>query len=122
MKILVVDDEITWIAPFARYMEKKHLIYIATNGADALKIFRSVRFNLVVTDVMMPKMCGIDLVKEIRKIDKSVPVIVITGQDEEWIDREAANLNVLSVMRKPLKVDAFLDTLREVESSVESTD
>lgn len=119
MKILVVDDEITWIAPFARFMEKKHLIYIATNGLDALKIFRSVKLDLVVTDVVMPRMCGIDFVREIRKSDEKVPIIVITGQEESWIDKESAKLAVTAVIRKPIKVEPFLDLLVKIEDIVE---
>ncbi len=78
--ILVVDDEITACKSCRDILSReKHAVKFATSAKDALKLLDEKSFDLVLTDLKMPEMDGIELLEEIRKKDSNMPVIVITG-------------------------------------------
>ncbi len=80
-RILIVDDEADLceaIGEFLRY--DGHDVATAPNGADALALLTASRFDVVVTDVIMPQLSGIELLHRIRESDSDVQVIVVTGE------------------------------------------
>jgi DNA-binding NtrC family response regulator len=80
VKILVVDDDKELADTLAEYLAK--LEYQATaayGGAEALTAFREGEYHLVVTDLMMPDMDGIELLGKVKQLDKKAIVLVITG-------------------------------------------
>ena len=87
MKILLVDDEKD-ILEFLSYNLKKagYNVYIANNGIDALKIAREVKPDLIVLDVMMPQMDGMQVCEEIRsdKLLQDIFVLFLTARSEEY--------------------------------------
>lgn len=83
MRILIVEDE-SAIADVERaYMEREgYFADIAANGVRGLELFRSISYDLVILDLMLPGMQGIDVCREIRKIS-SVPIIMVTARSGE---------------------------------------
>lgn len=78
--ILVVDDKETIRTPIAQLLEDDgYEVATATNGAEALALYEQERFPIVITDIYMPKMTGIDLLAAIKKIDEKTQVIVMTS-------------------------------------------
>ncbi len=78
--ILVVDDKEIIRNTIAQVLEDDGFEVVkAANGADALALFRQERFPIVITDIYMPKMTGIDLLAAIKKIDEKTQVIVMTS-------------------------------------------
>ncbi|MGD9009422.1 MAG: diguanylate cyclase [Desulfobacteraceae bacterium] len=78
--ILVVDHKETIRTDIARVLEDNgYEVATAANGVDALRLFQQERFPIVITDIYMPKMTGIDLLAAIKKIDEKTQVIVMTG-------------------------------------------
>ena len=79
-RILIVDDEEGMRRLLGRILTREgYDTTTAANGADALRLVASERFDLVVTDIKMPEMDGLQLLQEIRQYEPSLPVIVITA-------------------------------------------
>ncbi|RLA76351.1 MAG: hypothetical protein DRG78_19175 [Epsilonproteobacteria bacterium] len=77
-------------------------ITTAFNGEEALEKFKNNKFDLVITDIRMPKMNGIDLMKKIRKIDNDIPLIVSTAHKESELLIECIELGVNGYLLKPI--------------------
>ena len=71
MKILLVDDDIYSISALTNLLNYEHTLRIASNGRDALDSFSSDHYDVVLTDIQMPRMNGFDLVKAIREREES---------------------------------------------------
>ena len=83
INILVVDDEVRIRDLLGAYLAKEgYNIFYASNGKEALEIFKDNIINFVILDVMMPIMDGIVALKEMRKI-KNVPTLMLTAKSEE---------------------------------------
>lgn len=116
VKILVVDDESRMRKLVRDFLVKKDYDVIeAENGEDAIKIFWSdSKISLVILDVMMPKMNGWDVCKEIRDVSK-VPIIMLTAKSDERDELLGFELGVDEYISKPFspkilvaRVDALL--------------
>lgn len=77
--LLVDDNRLGLIARKSVLEELGHRITTAQEGAEALEHFQREHFDLVVTDYKMPRMNGVELIKKIRALDATVPVILISG-------------------------------------------
>ncbi|MSV36333.1 MAG: response regulator [Bryobacterales bacterium] len=79
-RILLVDDNANGLAARRSVLEELgHRITTATSGGDALELFSTHKFDLVVTDYKMPKMDGLDLIIRLRKQLPDLPIILISG-------------------------------------------
>lgn len=82
IKILVVEDEYNLRKAIVKTLETEGFsVSEACDGEDALDLFFNEHFDLIVTDIMMPNIDGNELVLEIRKTDKDVPIIMLTALD-----------------------------------------
>ena len=80
LRILIVDDEEELVAALAERLTLRGLeIQIATNGKDALKLVREHDFNVIVADVKMPGIGGLELTAAIKRHNPKLPVILFTG-------------------------------------------
>ncbi len=87
-------------------------IVVAANGAEATEIVRTMPVDAIVSDISMPEMSGIELLKAIRQRDADVPVVLITGSPDVESAMEAVRFGALLYLRKPVD----LDELRRVMS------
>ncbi|MDD4955301.1 MAG: response regulator [Candidatus Omnitrophica bacterium] len=102
-KILIVDDEVEIVDFLARFLQRLGVVAIkASNGQDALKKFNEEHPDSVFLDIQMPDKDGITLLKEIKKIDDSVKVIMITGKDDKELQAKAKKYGALDYITKPL--------------------
>ena len=116
-KILVVDDEVTIREVSRRVLHRLNFEPItATDGADALVHVAESREKLkaVVTDMHMPHMDGIGLVRAIRRMVPGLPVIVASGRLEESEKRELENLRIVGLLHKPFTQDELASVLEGV--------
>ncbi len=105
-KILVIDDEQS-MRDFLAIMLKKegHEVITAENGVDALKAVQSEIFDLVITDVKMPGLDGIGLLKAIKEVSSDTIVIMITAFATAETAVEAMKLGAYDYIMKPFKID-----------------
>ena len=101
MTILVVDDELLIRKVIREYLESENYkVLEAENGLDALSVLSSNKVNLIILDIMMPKMDGFACLEEIRKT-KDIPVIMLSAMKEETDKLNSFNLGVDDYVTKP---------------------
>lgn len=114
-KILVVDDE-----PIMRDVLKELLISkgyytcLAANGLEALEHLEDVKFDLVITDLRMPKMGGLELFDEMERRSFNIPVLVITGTPQEASKCEDRKRKFAGFLTKPFDLQDFLKTIESI--------
>ena len=117
--ILIIDDEKVVIKTLQKLLKKQgYEVTIAENGHQALKEVKNKDFHLIVCDVRMPEMNGVDTVKEIRRFLEGegktpVPEILITGYADEDKYKTAVDLKVAGYIYKPFDMDEFLDVIKK---------
>lgn len=116
-KILIVDDEVQIRESLKIFLERNgYTVTVASDGAEALLRISSELFNLVVMDIIMPEKDGVELLVEIRKVDKSMPVIAMTGGGrigkQNYLQMAKA-LGANAVLTKPYDLDEFLSIVKE---------
>ncbi|MBL7075639.1 response regulator, partial [candidate division KSB1 bacterium] len=110
-KILVVDDEIEiteFVGEFLK--EKGYHVITANDGFTALEKVKSEKPNLVLLDIKMPKMDGLETLKRIREIDLGVGVVMVTVIKDEEIGRRAMELGAFDFINKPIDLTQLENT------------
>src|SRR5512135_2683885 len=87
--ILIVDDEFAVRESFRMILKTHYEVHTAPGGEEALNIIRERKIHLVTLDLNMPRLSGIETLREIRKIDEEVPIIIITGYGTRQDQKEA---------------------------------
>lgn len=114
IKILWVDDEIDYLKPHIIFLEKKNYqVTTANNGQDALDIFDQENFDVVFLDENMPGLSGLEVLSEIKERKASVPVIMITKSEEEYIMEEAIGSKISDYLIKPVNPNQILLSLKK---------
>lgn len=107
LSVLFVEDDPVGSALIDKILEPLFSVrYGALNGLEGLQKFREHKPSLIVTDLMMPVMDGINMLREIRKEDQKTPVVLMTASLEHLHLVEAINLGVSKFLAKPLVRDA----------------
>ena len=117
--ILVVDDEPNICDASRRALNKQgYEIIVAANGTEAMGLFTQHRdkIKLILTDIMMPHMDGIEMIRQIRKLDPHIKVIAASGMvsasDSHQRLEELAALDVKIFLDKPFSIDQLLEAIR----------
>jgi DNA-binding response OmpR family regulator len=112
-KVLIVEDN----SGFSRVLkdEIEHSGYEAIavdNGVDALLRFLEGDIELILMDVVMPKLSGIDALRIIRKIDPAARVIIITGNPTDEMRKEAMKLGAVDFLTKPFSLKSLIEVIK----------
>jgi CheY-like chemotaxis protein/anti-sigma regulatory factor (Ser/Thr protein kinase) len=114
-RVLVVDDQEALRTLLARLLEREGFDPVqAENGAQAVEMYKSESPLVVVSDIMMPKMDGLALLNEIRRIDRNATVILMTGQGNEDVLLKALRGGATNFFKKPFNVRELIDEIRKV--------
>ncbi|MCL4538294.1 MAG: sigma-54 dependent transcriptional regulator [Bacteroidetes bacterium] len=117
-KLLIVDDEERAWKVLKINFQDRYDVLVAKNGAEAVKVLDKERVDAVLTDVKMPEMSGIELLKHVRKNSDWIPVVVMTAFGSVENAVEAMKAGAYDYILKPIKVeDAELVVKRAVEYS-----
>jgi len=103
--ILVVDDELSILESFRMILKENYRVLTALDGLKALEILRNECVNLVILDIMLPGMSGLEVLSEIRKIDNDVEVIMVTAVKAVKTAIEAMKLGASDYIIKPFDVE-----------------
>jgi len=93
-----------------------HQVVEACDGAEALELLNAQRFDLVITDFMMPRLNGLKLVEQLHPLQPQLPIIFITGYLSA-ISGKAILDNVAEVIPKPFELDVLRSTVQRVLES-----
>lgn len=114
-KILVIDDEPEILKTITIYLElEEYEVLTAENGQDGLEVFEQQKPTLVITDVKMPGMSGIDVLKKVKEIESDTEVIVITGHGDLEISVDALRLDASDFISKPVDIEHLLLSVKRV--------
>jgi excisionase family DNA binding protein len=110
-RVLVVDDEASIRDLLAKTLAlAEYDVDLAPDGRGALERLRIIPYDLLITDLRMPGVDGLSVIKEARRLKPDIPVIIITGFSTEASAIEAVNLGVSGYLTKPFRVPRVLAT------------
>jgi CheY-like chemotaxis protein len=114
--ILVVDDEpgIRTMVQF-ELSSQGHNIFTADSGVRALEVIRESPVDLIITDMRMPVMDGLDMLVQVRKTHPQVPVILMTGFVEDRVQK-VVELGVVGTLHKPFTLDQLSELVNKTLS------
>ena len=110
-KVLIVDD-----APFIRntlteWLETEYQILTAEDGEEGVEKFRRECFDAVLLDINMPKLGGVDALRQMREINNQTRIIMVTAVDRQEVINECKSLGALDYIMKPFGMDQILQAL-----------
>ena len=115
LKLLYVeDDKEARETTFMILEEFFDDITIAIDGKDGIEKFRNDKFDLVITDINMPNMNGLDMAQAIRDIDQSIPIVIISAHNEENIFLRSIQIGVNGYLLKPINIDQLVNVLFQI--------
>ena len=123
-KVLLVDDEpfildgLTHIIDWPEF--GLEIAGYALNGAEAVKVLDTTPIHILITDIKMPKMNGLELVQYIRDRNMPVKCIVLSGYSDFCYVKEAAKLGIENYLLKPVDTDELSQTLNNAVKNIES--
>lgn len=118
--ILIIDDEELIIKSLKKLLEKEgYSVFIAKNGQDAVIMAEEENFDLIVADIRMPGMNGVEAVQSIyQELDKRnlkrMPVIFITGYADAETKKKAQTLKPIAYIYKPFDMSELVDKVRDI--------
>ena len=111
--ILIIDDELSMREFLKILLEKDgHAVEVASNGAEAMRITADSNFDLIISDIRMPGMSGLELLAEIKKINSDLPVIMITAFASPEDAVTAMKNGAYDYITKPFKVEEIKKVIR----------
>ena len=114
VKLLIVDDEpkIRWM--LTACLESPDLeIAAASSGSEALTIISQAHPQLMILDVKMPGMDGLEVLRQVRVTTPQIGVLFLTGYDDDAIEQQASQLGALGVIHKPLVFSEIRQTIQQ---------
>ncbi|MDD5674746.1 MAG: response regulator [Chitinivibrionales bacterium] len=118
IQLLVVDDEKAICTILGQYLQKNnYTVFTAGSGDEALKIIEQNKIDLVLTDIKMPGMSGVELLKWIREHNRSIPVLITTGFPTLDSAIEALKLGAFDYLTKPFHLEEIGEKIKRALSS-----
>ncbi len=94
-------------------------IKVAINGQDGLEKFKEGNIDIIITDINMPKMNGLEMIKEIRKFNQDIPILVLSAYNESGFFMDSIKLGVEGYLLKPIDMEQFSTILQKVIEKLE---
>lgn len=120
IKLLIVDDDLP-LCDFLRsfFSKKNYQVFTASDGSQALFIVREKRPNIILLDIRMPDISGIEVLQKIKEIDKDAKVIMMTAIDEKVVVKLAMDYGATDYVTKPfsleyLEKDVLIKVLKQL--------
>jgi DNA-binding response OmpR family regulator len=121
IKILYVEDEINLRQNHTFYIQNNFLavVYEASDGIEGLTLYKKYQPDIIITDLSMPNMCGLEMIEQIREDDKNTKIIVFSAHSDQEILLRAIKLNLTDYKIKPLKRAALYEVVEKTIALLE---
>ncbi|WP_420266448.1 response regulator transcription factor [Candidatus Magnetominusculus dajiuhuensis] len=117
--ILCVEDEAIILEGMRIVLRRRfNSVYTATNGKEGFAIFENNKVDIVITDILMPIMDGLEMATKIKKISPDTPILILSALNEEPFLKKAAALGLYDYIAKPYCDDDFFEILYRVAFEV----
>lgn len=115
LTILFVEDEKSTADALEKAISDEFKNFImAKNGSEGLKKFQKYKPDIVITDIMMPIVDGLEMSKDIKKISRDTPIVVLSAFSEKERLLKAINIGIDKYLMKPIDIDELIDTLKDI--------
>jgi PAS domain S-box-containing protein len=119
LNILYVEDDTSTREELEYFFSTKvNKLFVAKNGEEGFNLYKNEKPDIVVTDIQMPVLNGIDMIEKIRNIDNYVPIVVITAFSDTDYLFKAIKLNVNHYLTKPLNLISLVDILAKLSKNI----
>jgi len=114
-QVLVIDDDqsILDCIRLSLKQERDYSVVVSRDPEAALKMIYEQDFAVVISDVTMPRVSGLDVLKAVREYDSKIPVILITGSTDDATMRRSIHLGVYEFLKKPFEISDLIVTVRQ---------
>jgi CheY-like chemotaxis protein len=114
-KILVVEDDVFTIESLKTVIQElNYEVDVANNGLIAVEKISENEYNLIITDIMMPVMDGMQLLNRMKDVCEDIPVIVLTAYDNVENTLTAYQFGVVEVLNKPFDISELILLINEI--------
>lgn len=118
-KILFIEDDPTILEYVSKTLKLIcNNVYCSNNTREAKKIYDKKEINIIISDIKLPDGSGLDFVKNIRKTDKTTPIILLTAHSEKSFLLEAVKLNLIDYLIKPVNFTSLNNALKLASESL----
>ncbi len=115
-RVLIVDDENLIVEGLKAIIPWKELgvkeIFTANDGEEALEVFDKNKIDILISDISMPKMNGLELIKNVKSISSSTKSIILSGYDDFAYAKEAIYLGIENYILKPINEEELTETIK----------
>jgi len=114
--ILLVDDEVRFVEILAQRLQARGLnVDVATTGEKAIALTKATDFDAVLLDLSMPGMDGIEVLREMKKTNPLLQIIILTGQGSIQATVEVMKEGAMDFMEKPVDINKLLEKITEAK-------
>ena len=93
-------------------------VVIACDGEEGLESFKNNKIDLIITDINMPRLNGLEMIKEIRKLDTEVSILVLSAYNESSFFLDSIKLGVDGYLLKPIAINQFMNSLQKITQKI----
>lgn len=123
LKVLYIEDDLVHREELADYLSRRvGRLYLAENGEQGFEKFKSLSPDLIITDLRMPKLTGIELAAKIRETNKTMPIIVLTAMSDKESILEAVKIGILDYVIKPVDVKELMNVIHKAVGTITAID
>jgi len=116
--ILLVEDEEDLLELYKSFLESDgYVVETAAKGRDAVNKAKNKRFDMVILDIKLPDIMGDEVARELKAIDESVIIIMVTGFPSFQESIDALDLGIYDILLKPITADELLRAARDAFST-----
>jgi len=121
LKVLLVEDERNLASLLKNAIgDNFYSFSVANDGEEGLKKFLQISPDIVITDIMMPKMTGLEMAEAIRGVNSKIPIIILSAYSEADKFLNAIDIGVVKYFIKPFDPDDLLDYINSIDEKFES--
>jgi len=115
LRILVVEDDDDMRESLGRILGRAgYQVQLVRDGSEAITVLQTCACDLVLTDLLMPRMGGLELLGEIRRLGPSLPVVFLTAFGKQAAFTKAMDLGAAGFVTKPFRVDSLLRLIQAI--------
>lgn len=113
--VLIIDDDPAYLESISLALDGHFLVRTAPGGLDALKIMNDTsRLSLILLDLHMPEMTGVELLETVRRKNKNIPILIVTGKSRHEWARRCEELGVQGYVDKLIDIEELIGKMEKL--------
>lgn len=119
IRILFIEDDDVQRSEFSIFLKRRFdKVYLSKNGEEGFRKYIEQKPDMILTDLRMPKVNGLELVKKIRTLDRLIPIIIITAINDKETILKSVDIGITNYIVKPINVKELMNALEEASKTL----